>query len=207
MKKFNYYILILPLIIVTIFILPDNLKSDDFSTSDNNLKNKYGLKASNISGYGLFYNRKVSQNFYLQFNGLVYYLDYAHESGEITTTVLNYDFGIEIQRDILKYDNFRFYILAGTYYFYDEETNITRIENNSNTEKEKEEIFIHSYNIGLGTGFEYYFYKRVFVTVELGYKFYEDNIRTLSNSEESNDSIELERITKIGASIGIGYTF
>ena len=46
MKKFNYYILILPLIIVTLFILPDNLKSDDFSTFDNSFKNKYGLKAS-----------------------------------------------------------------------------------------------------------------------------------------------------------------
>ena len=197
------------IIILLIFITPDSIRSSDFNFNKDNHKNKYGLKASNISGYGLFYNRRLSQNYYLQANGLVYYLDYDEDDGETTTTIFNYDFGLEIQRNILITDKFRFYFLAGGYYFYDDRTDITKLDDNSPnfSETEKEEIKINSYNIGIGAGFEYYFYKRAFVIIEIGYKFYEDKIKTLIDGEEPQDSPELERITKIGASIGIGYTF
>jgi len=195
------------IILLAILFLPSIVKSNDLAFIEDNHKNRYGLKASNISGYGVFYNRRLSQNYYFQANGLIYYLDYELGDKETTTAIFNYDLGVEIQRNIINSASFRFYFLAGAYYFFDDETNISTIDNNSNSETTKEEIYTHSYNIGLGVGVEYYFYKRAFVLAELGYKFYEDKIKTLYDGEEPLESPELIRVTKIGASIGVGYTF
>ena len=204
-RSITQYIVLLLTIFIILVVFPNQLSSQEILNQEKRhdiFDNKVGLKASNISGYGLFYNKKVSDNLHLQVNGLLYYLNYEEGEDDKKTTVFNYDLGIEIQRNIISDTNSRFYFMFGAYYFYDREKNETKLADIS-----EEEIFTNSYNIGIGVGFEYYFYKRIFVTAEIGYKFYEDRIKTLENGNEVNKSPILERVTKIGASIGIGYTF
>ncbi len=201
-RNFTYIYSIVIVLITILLVIPNDLNSQESVSFDENFRNKFGLKASNISGYGLFYNRKLSQNYYLQVNGLIYLLDYEEGDEDKSTTIYNYDFGLEFQRNIFYNENFRSYILAGAYYFYDVETN------EINNSEEKEEIITNSYNIGIGVGVEYYFYKKMFFTVELGYKFYEDRIATLlDDTIVPIESPILERVTKVGASIGIGILF
>ena len=167
----------------------ENIKYDDY---DNSL----GIKASNISGYGFYYRKKINDDFSLQFMGLIYYFFTQNDEREYTN--FNYDFGIELQRNILTGENHKFYILAGGYYYYDDDEN-NRLLNNKRTL-----AINNSFNVGIGIGYEL-FYKRFLLNIELGYKFFEDNKEI---TEDKNPAYpELHRVTKIGAGIGLGFTF
>lgn len=155
--------------------------------------NFIGTKASNISGYGIYYSKLLSQNYRLQAMGLIYYYQYSKEAEE--RTIIDYDIGLEIQRFIYNGEKMRSYILAGGYYYFDDDTE---------TDTEKTQITTHSYNVGVGLGFEFYYKKLVF-NIDLGYKFFEDNLKTYVNDVYQYP--ELERTTKIGAGIGLGFMF
>lgn len=163
------------------------------TAQNNEFKNYAGIKASNISGYGLYYSRNVSDNYRLQVMGLVYYYEYAKE--EESEKIFNYDLGLEAQRNIYISENSRTYLLFGGYYYYDDDTdkNIDEVNSVNN-----------SYNIGIGLGFEFE-YKRIVYNLDIGYKFFEDNIDTYINGDFSYD--ELKRVTKLGAGVGIGFMF
>lgn len=159
-----------------------------------NFNNTFGLKLSNISGYGLYYNRKISDNFKIQVVGLVYYL-YSLNNG-IEHKNLNYEIGLEIQRKIVSGENGRIYFLAGAYYFFDDDSR----EGNGYLDKK----INNSFNTGIGLAGEYY-YKRFILSLELGYKFYEDRLEITNNNQVPYP--ELRREMKIGAGIGIGFMF
>ena len=159
-----------------------------------NYSNSVGIKSSNISGYGIYYNRKLSEEFKIQFMGLIYY--YFNSENNEEHKNLNYDFGIEIQRDIYKNNNFRVYILGGAYYYFDDD----KVEGFGN------KIFKinNSFNIGVGLALEYSF-KRFIFSFDIGYKYFEDNKEITENDKITYPV--LERVTKIGAGIGIGFVF
>ena len=125
--------------------------------------------------------------------GLAYYL-YGLKNN-IEHRNFNYDFGLEIQRNIYYSNNFRMYILAGGYYYLDDD----RKQGNGN----KLNIINHSYNVGVGISGEYY-YKRFVLSLYLGYKFYEDRLET---TENENQYPAINRVTKIGAGAGLGFMF
>ncbi|MBK9247137.1 MAG: hypothetical protein IPM69_03260 [Ignavibacteria bacterium] len=151
-----------------------------------------GLKVSNISGYGFYCTKKITQNVSIQAMGLMYYY-YNRDKNDIHK-IYNYDIGLEIQRTIYRIPDFRIFILAGSYYYYDNDNNV---ENSNSFLKVN-----NSFNIGIGLSLEYTF-KRLVISVDLGYKFFEDRIKVTEN--EQTPYPELHRVTKIGSGFGIGF--
>jgi hypothetical protein len=152
----------------------------------------FGFKASNISGYGAFYGWKPTDDVRLQATGIYYLYDhkFQHERRQIT----DYSIGMEIQKDIIQEDDYRFYLMTGGYYYHDNDTStVTKLH-----------VVKNSYNCGLGIGYEYFFH-RVTLGLELGYKYYYDT------SEEKRGDGEwlpvLEKVTKIGAGLNLGFVF
>lgn len=154
--------------------------------------NVFGVKGSNISGYGLCYQRRINDLIHIEVVGIVYLYQWHDENKD--HEIFNYSAGVELQYNIKKEDFYRLYLLAGGYYDNDDDK-----RDEKRIEKEK-----NSYNSGFGAGIEF-FYKRIVYNLELGYKFYEDN------SEVSKDGgkkfPELERVAKPDAEIGIGFLF
>jgi hypothetical protein len=162
----------------------------------NQYYNSIGIKYSNISGYGIFYNRKLSESFHLQIMGLAYYFQSKNNNFEHIN--FNYDFGLEIQRNIAIGDNYRIYFLAGGFYYLDNDEQKFK-ENSLDSVR-----LNHSFNVGVGLVGEYH-YQRFFFHFELGYKFFEDRIEITVNNTQPYP--ELKRMTKIGAGLGVGFTF
>ena len=185
MKK---YIFILLLIITSGLIAQEN--------SYHNYNQSFGLKASNISGYGFFYNIKVSENVRGQLMGLVYYYYSNEVETNETRTIFNYDVGLEIQLDMYKSKNSRFYCLAGGYYYYDDDL--------KDYPETKELILNNSYNFGVGVAWELY-YKRFILGIDAGYKFFADNKEVTENDILTYP--EEYRVTKVGLGISLGFVF
>ncbi len=159
--------------------------------------NTIGIKLSNISGYGIYFNRSITNNFNIQIKGLVYY--YMRQEEKKERVNYNYDVGLEFQYNFLNDKFFRFYFLAGTYYYFDSDenkyTDLIDLQTNN------------SYNYGIGVGIEYFF-KRFVISVDLGYKYYNDN--KVFKTEKAGSIIEYpleENVTKVAGGIGIGFVF
>ena len=201
----NKSILVLIFVVCTISFLKGQENAYDFQeeslyAKDSTflmLNNAIGVKLSNISGYGVYYNRKITDNINIQLLGLIYY--YFKKESDEENNNLNYDIGIELQNNFLKIHNFRMYVLAGAYYYYDDDETIfknytTKLTNNS-------------FNAGIGIGAEYY-YKRFILSVDIGYKYFEDNkVRFTKDNKGIVEKPSINRVTKIGAGIGFGFMF
>lgn len=152
----------------------------------------FGLKASNLAGYGVFYGYKPSSEWKLQATGMYYLFD--SELGNVRHQITNYTIGLEIQKDIVQKTDQRVYLMAGCYYYKDDDQEIDqtplRVKNNS-------------YNYGLGIGYEYFFH-RITLGAEVGYKLYTDRIIKTENNTEMP---EFERESKLGAGINLGFIF
>lgn len=157
--------------------------------------NTLGIKNSNISGYGIYYNRAVTDDFRLQVMSLFFY--YYRLADKVEHKNMNYAFGLEIQRDLTKNEMFRLYMLAGLYYYFDDDLK-------SSSDAGKTLMINKSMNTGIGIALEYYF-KRFIFSVEVGYKFYQDNKRITNNNDESYP-VRI-RETKLGGGIGVGFVF
>jgi hypothetical protein len=155
--------------------------------------NYFGVKASNLTGYGIYLARDITDTFRAQTMGILYY--YEKTESENSESVFNYDIGLEFQKEIYKGKNSRTYVLAGGYYYYDEDIK---------DYEDKISVINNSYNLGVGLGFEFS-HKRIVYNFDFGYKFFEDDIDTIKNGKLTYD--ELERVTKIGAGAGIGFIF
>jgi len=153
----------------------------------------FGFKASNISGYGAFYGWKPTDDLRLQTTGIYYLFD--HKFQEERRVITDYSIGLELQKDIIQEIDHRYYLMAGGYYYYD----------NDETKSDAPFHAIkNSLNCGLGIGYEYFF-KRVTLGLELGYKFYSDKSR-----EKTGDAGWIpvsEKVTKIGAGLNLGFIF
>ncbi len=181
------------LIIFLITILPVIIFAYDGSYGTEYF-NSAGLKASNISGYGIYYSRKLGDDFRAQMMGVVYYYERT-KSGE-TSSIFNYDFGIEFHRFVYRTERMGIFWLVGGYYYYDSDID--------STAEMKTESITYSYNIGTGLGVE--FYRGHFIyNFDIGYKFFEDDIDTFIDGNFRYN--ELKRVTKLGAGMGIGFLF
>jgi hypothetical protein len=157
--------------------------------------NTLGLKNSNISGYGFYYNRAITNDFRLQAMSLFFYYYRLADNEEHKN--MNYSFGLEMQQNISKDDKFRLYFLAGIYYYFDDD--VLSIKGADKTVMEN-----MSLNTGVGIALEYYF-KRFVFSAEVGYKFYQDNKEITVNDNNPYPIRNME--TKLGGGIGVGFVF
>lgn len=153
----------------------------------------FGIKASNLSGYGAFYGFKPADEWRLQATGIYYMLD--RDILKERRLISNYSVGLEIQKDIIQEDKYRYYLMAGGYYYHD---------NDETRGRTLLHIIKDSRNAGLGIGYERFFH-RVTLGVEAGYKFYWDTSREQEGAGEWLPV--LERVTKLGAGLNLGFVF
>ncbi|MCX6152798.1 MAG: hypothetical protein NT007_01425 [Candidatus Kapabacteria bacterium] len=189
MKIKSLWILILLLILIPI-------KSNSQNLTNLSFDNTFGLKYSNLSGYGFYYNRKITDDFRVQLMALAFYLS-SDDSVQLHDNY-NYDFGIEFQRDMYKTKNLRLYLLAGAYYYHDYDLlDIHKI-------KDKTMIRNNSFNVGVGIAAEYTYWRIVF-SLNLGYKYFEDHRTYTINDDRQYPA--LTRVTKVGIGFGAGFQF
>lgn len=156
-------------------------------------KQFFGMKASNISGYGMLYGYKITPDTKLQLTGIYYLLD--SDNGNVQYQINNYTLGLEFQKDIIQQNKQHVYLMAGAYYYHDDDQTI-----NDNPKH----IIKDSYNLGYGVGYEYFF-QRVALGVEIGYKLFKDYSK---EKEGEQGWIEVyEKESKIGAGLSIGFIF
>jgi hypothetical protein len=194
---FNNYIMkqIFWTLFIIIMFVP--LKHFSQEMSFDKLNNTIGLNSSNISGYGFYYNRKITENFRIQFMCFAYY--YYNDSNKEIHKIFNYDYGIELQRDLSKSENFRIFVLVGAYKSFNHDTKDYPVL--------QKEIKNNSFNAGIGISGEYY-YKRFVFNLGLGYKYFGDNYEIRDNTYNNGLPYPvLEKRTKIGAGIGVGFMF
>lgn len=181
MKK--HLCLLVLAVVGTLYAEPDYLKYHQ----------AFGIKASNLSGYGAFYGYKPAKKWRLQITGIPYLLDSEFQNKR--HRIFNYTIGLETQKDIIQGDQHRFYLMAGGYYYHDDDETIDI--NPFHAIKD-------SYNAGFGVGYEYFFH-RVSLGLELGYKIYRDKS---VEKEGSGDWVPvIEKVSKIGAGLNLGFIF
>ncbi|OGJ84793.1 MAG: hypothetical protein A2487_20020 [Candidatus Raymondbacteria bacterium RifOxyC12_full_50_8] len=153
----------------------------------------FGIKASNLSGYGAFYGFKPGDRWRIQATGIYYLFDSKVKDEQRVIT--DYTLGLEMQKDIIQEMKHRIYIMAGGYYYHDDDA----IKSSNPFHKIKD-----SYNTGLGIGYERFFH-RVTLGLELGYKFYSD--LWVEKRGIENWVPVWEKVTKIGAGLNLGFIF
>ena len=163
----------------------------------NTKKNSIGIRYSGISGYGINIQRRFSDNYTFKFTGLIHYSEYIRgEKDNILEDRKNilYDYGFELQRDILKTSGMRVSVLGGIYF-----------SNEENKNENDNYLYEGNYTKdkiagGIGVSLEFYIKKVLSVNFDFGYVF--------DNTEGDEESIPFtERTTQLGLGIGLSYLF
>lgn len=160
----------------------------------------FGIKASNLSGYGAFYGFKPSDRTRIQATGIYYLFD--HRFKDNRRIITDYTIGLEFQKDLVQEMRHRYYLMAGGYYYHDNDE--TRYKNDETRSDSTFHSIKDSYNCGIGIGYEYFFH-RVTLGLELGYKYYYDKSR--EKEGEGEWLPVLEKVTKVGAGLNLGFIF
>lgn len=176
---------------------PTKFDYDPFLLDTEKIVNLYdngvGLGYSTMSGYGLTFLRRFFNDYSIMLSGMITYNEKMRWSDMSKTKIEQdeknnlYDFGIEIQRDIIKTNKTKIYAMIGSYL---------------STEKNKGQ---YSYNdvkniisIGAGFGFQWYMARNFAGYFHFGYKFE-------NTDAEQNNQPSIERKTTVG--IGFGAMF
>jgi hypothetical protein len=174
-------------------------KEEDYQpTSKPNLVNLFnssvGFNYSTISGYGLSYGIRFLDGFRVSINTLVHYKqkvrweDMSKELVSSESSDTDYNFGIELQREILKSNITRLYGLVGTAF-----RKYENVEYNEGTRKT-------FFTIGIGVGADWFLSDRISVNGSFGYKFE-------NNEVEIGQIPTREKRTIVGFGFGVLYHF
>lgn len=179
-----FFFLILPKTVLAF----ENINQNQIYTFDSLNQNKIGVSASIISGIGLSFNNKMSDNFAIELTGLIYSNQWF--TNKKYDGIISYIFGFEFQYFLLFNHEYEFYCAIGTGMMYDAE-----IENMKN----KSIYQIKSF--GFGLGFNYLFYKNF----SMNFK------PSISFREHQRGYIEMDykhyNVCSIELGFGIYYTF
>ncbi len=148
----------------------------------------FGVIFANLTGYGLYFNQRLTENWYFKLNGVIYYYEWRQSSEKITK--FNYDYGFEFQRDFRHTRISRAFILAGAYHTVDD-----YYEKKSSELKRK----FRDYSAGIGLGLEFY-YRRYCYGFTAGYKYFDKLGRV-------NGTRELFKRLQMGVGVSAGIIF
>lgn len=151
-----------------------------------------GFVASNISGYGVYWDAYKDANWLLRPTAAIYV--WKDKSNHTDTFRLNYAAGMEVQRSLLIKEQKRIYWLLGSYYYYD--------VNKRYEELSFKERKLHSFSFGSGLGVEYQI-NRLMVGVHVGYKQFFD----FAYNNTSEDGSFKESISSLKEAGGISLGF
>ncbi|GEM_PF-2549614 len=161
-------------------------KSNLLTSNDPKFSSRVGLTGSMFTGYGLTYMTKISDDFWIEGTGSIF------GSGETNSSNIRMTIGIELQRDMLKSEEMRFYTFVATSYWYNNDKFESPISSNSES----------NYVGGLGMGFEVVVMKHLALNIESGFLY-----RSTSLTNTSPELTSSHYYLGIGVGGGIRYTF
>ena len=189
-------------IIFLLCIIGLNAQSQKTSVISEYFSNAIGFRYSDISGYGLSYQRFFLKDYAVKLSVFFYYYEFMRGDGpdyEEEEKNTRYNLGIELQRTIIHHDNIRVFAFAGGFYDNQEEK---EVENGLVSIDESTE----SVTGGLGCGIEYILQKHFILHLECGYKFKNEEGDEYNQEEKVFKPTTLKETT-LGFGIGASYSF
>ncbi|PKL80696.1 MAG: hypothetical protein CVV25_03055 [Ignavibacteriae bacterium HGW-Ignavibacteriae-4] len=137
-----------------------NVNADDESQW---LQNRIGLYGSFFSGYGLSYQYQFANGLSVRSQLFAYGSD--DDSRNYNTNEIQLTYGIDLQYNLNRTKNTRFYALAGSFIDYSEDGNYYY-----STSPNDKDFDIERYiNVGIGFGIEVMAWRNISIVVEGGY--------------------------------------
>lgn len=180
MKKI---LILLAFISMPVFSQIYNLENETSSKQNVWLNNKIGFTYSMMTGYGLSYQRQLTDKIGLKSQFFAYGSIEDNPNSGNNFNDVQVTIGTELQYDLKKFESSRLYLLAGgfyrymleDYYYYDD------MNTNNNFQTTKNDI-----NVGLGFGFEFMLDYNFSASIDGGYHF---NYRTLDTYDSFYDNV------------------
>lgn len=159
--------------------------------------NCIGATYSNLSGYGAFYQRSFMKNYAVRATAFVKYYEYLRGPEEKPLVLEKnsyYNFGLDIQRNIISDSRYRVFAIAAAGY----------MAGQNKPRSEDDKVGKTTVAEGLGLGAELYALKRFSGNLSFLYSF--DNSRE-KHTEDPDLNNSITRKTKLGVSAGLGVSF
>lgn len=173
---------------------PVTFDYDPFLADTEKIVNLYdngiGLSYSTMSGYGLTYLRRFLDNFSVLFSGFITYEEYMRWTDLRKTSIerddknIYFDFGAELQADIIKSNKTKIYAMVGA--------SFTTENQKDRYNNDLKDIF----SVGAGFGLQWYMARNFAGYFHFGYKFQ-------NTDSETGNSPSIERKTTIGIGFGV----
>ena len=168
-----------------------------------NYSNKAGISASSLSFSGVTYQYSFSENWRISGVGFLY----LTEDSDQNQKELEYSFGMQIQRTIIRDNRWSIFLIMGGGLFIDEnERNVFSSEYINGVYTPKTEVKRDNgtnFTAGLGIGASYQISKYIAVDVEVGYKFDSDKTTT-KNLTDITEPDNIKSIKSVIPFVGIG---
>ena len=190
------------------FINLEYLNSQSNTNSEKEETKKYsnviGIRYSNFSGYGPYYERYFLEHYSVKLTGLLYYYEYVKgEDPDIIQDEKNifYTAGIQFKRDLFKINNFSAYALIGGSYLNDHDK-----EENIEFEFENQDTKTTKWIAGIGIGVSVTIKTRFILELEAGYKLI-NKITTVGDDPVEFNSANNFNKSQFGIGLGAGFIF
>ncbi len=201
------HLILTVVIIATLFLNLVTLHAQDKTVQtveDTKFLNAVGMRYSNFSGYGPYYERYFLEHYSVKLTGLLYYYEYVNgEEPNVLQDDKNifYTAGIQLKRDLFEINNFSAYALIGASYLndHDKEENIENVEESRDTKTTK-------WIGGIGIGVTAVFKERFVIELEAGYKLINKIATSGDDPVEFNSSNDFSK-SQFGIGIGAGFIF
>jgi len=174
--------------------------------------NKFGFTASQITGYGLSYQRHISNGFRIEINGSYFTSDdlrYSRES--FVKNYTYYTIGLELQKELYKENNSKVFFFIGVGYFYDYEERNDKFGPSSDDIRIYEKLYQTYKTIAAGIGLNFQYTLSRFLIFDFDVAYYHD--RKFEDYYDSTRALEYQYRSKntfhydLGFGIGIYVPF
>jgi opacity protein-like surface antigen len=170
--------------------------------------NQIGIRYSNVTGYGISYQRRFLSDNYVRVTGWFKYHEFLRGTEEEPIELRKdnmYNYGIDLQSNSIKENRYRVFLFAGAGYGVVEEM----VTMNSDTDSSKnpgnrDETLI---TCGAGGGVEYRLLKNLTADIGISYKYDWDLQKEVYSEADKQYADNLRKETGLGINIGLNLLF
>jgi len=168
------------------------------------LTNQLSVRFSNLTGYGVAYQYNFLDDYAIRTTAWFKYYEHIlgpEEDFLEKETNKDYNFGIDLQRNIFKEDKYRVFAFGGAGYAIKE-----KINEEKNQPINGDKIDDETISIGAGFGLEYFFMKNLSADLGLSYKF--DIYRGTKFMPITQSYVDDQRRESgLGINVGVNFNF
>lgn len=177
---------------------------ENVNTTTESLSNQLSVRFSNLTGYGVAYQYNFLDDYAIRTTAWFKY--YEHILGPEDNflekeTNKDYNFGIDLQRNIFREDKYRVFAFGGAGYAIKEKINEEKNQPINGDRVDDETI-----SVGAGVGLEYFFMKNLSADLGLSYKFdIYSGTKFMTATQTYVDDHKKE--SGLGINVGVNFNF